>query len=425
VAFQALLGALADSPALAADRVRHFIEHTFTRHNPTPDPLRDPYHLPPYGGRPEELFIDNWTRHDASGRFESATAEHDAEGTIYGRQYLGPETTWYYDATQSQASRLHTANLPLPNRINQDQALVLDLLARGGSRLTTLPDGTRVISQSQPLLETRYSTLLRAQEQDPNAGGPYLLDLASDAMITTRLYLGDNGRPQRIETWATSAAATTIMRDAGAQKGILLESWELASDDQLAADRVASQIFDTDPPTALTLWDDKAEQQAAVLPEPRSVTITEALTLAQSPLFVPQGAGQTPPLIEVGERVATDVGMWGNDIFDGALRRGVAIRFTYWLTTGTALDRLMYIYEGDASSFGAFLQARSTWGWRWLSSEPVQIALDGRAVSGWRVNLPEGATWTLFEVDGTLLAAQTNDPVQQAALERLALLHHP
>src|SRR5262249_45224572 len=138
-----------------------------------------------YGGRPEELFIDNWARPDTAGTSESATVEHDTDGTLYGRQYLGPQTTWYYDATQSQASRLRTANLPLINRINQDQALVLDLLAHGGSRLTTLPDGTRMISQSQPLLETRYNGLLRAQEQDPDAGGPHLLDLPSTATITT------------------------------------------------------------------------------------------------------------------------------------------------------------------------------------------------------------------------------------------------
>jgi hypothetical protein len=103
----------------------------------------------------------------------------------------------------------------------------------------------------------------------------------------------------------------------------------------------------------------------------------------------------------------------------------VAVRFTYWLTTSTALDRLMYIYEGDAGLFGAFLRARSSWGWRWQSSEPVQVTLDGRTVNGWRITLPEGATWTLFEVDGALLAAQTNDPVQQAALEHLAALQRP
>jgi hypothetical protein len=346
--------------------------------------------------------------------------------------------TWYYDATRSQASRLRTGDLPLPNRINQDQGLVLDLLARGASQLTTLPNGTRVISHSQSLPETRYADLLLAQQQDPSASGPYLLDLDSNTTITTRLYLGGDSRPRRIETWAVGAAATVIVRSNGMtdtqritmqsgslENSIMLESWDITSDEYISLDRVPEQTFDTSPPDSLELWDYFGDQQAAGPPEPKTVTITEALALAQTPLFAPQGAGQTPPLIEVGAPPNTTTVVWGNDIFDSALRSGVAVRFTYWLTTSTALDRLMYIYEGDAGLFGAFLRARSSWGWRWQSSEPVQVTLDGRTVNGWRITLPEGATWTLFEVDGALLAAQTNDPVQQAALEHLAALQRP
>jgi hypothetical protein len=436
-AFEALLAALADPPAPPTGSVRHFVERTFTRHNPAPDPLSDPYHLPPYGGRPEELFIDNWVRHDGSGALESATAERDAGGTVYGRQYLGPEMVWYYDATQSQASRLRTGDLPLPNRINQDQGLVLDLLARGDSRIATLSDGTRVISYSQTLPQTRYADLLLAQQRDPGASGPYLLDLASDTTITTRLYLGGSGRPQRIETWATGTAAVVMVHSSGVtetqriaiqsdpQNGILLESWELASDEHIPLDRVPAKTFDTSPPTSLELWDYFGDRHESGPPEPRTATITNALALAQTPLFAPQGAGQTPPLIEVGTPSSIGTIVWGNDIFDSALRAGLAVRFSYWLTTSTALDRLMYIYQGDADSFGAFLRARSSLGWRWQSSEPVQVALAGRTVSGWRITLAEGATWTLFEVDGTLLAAQTADSRQQAALIQLAPLQQP
>jgi DNA-directed RNA polymerase specialized sigma24 family protein len=437
-AVEALLAGLADPPAPPTGSVRHFVEHTFTRHNPAPDPLSDPYHLPPYGGRPEELFVDNWVRHDSNGALESATAERDADGTVYGRQYLGPEIIWYYDATQSQASRLRTGDLPLPNRINQDQGLVLDLLARGDSRIANLSDGTRVISYSQTLPQTRYADLLTSQQRDPGASGPYLLDLASDATITTRLYLGDSGRLQRIETWATGTAAVVIihsssvtetqqiaMQGGDPHNSILLESWELTSEEHIPLDRVPAKTFDTTPPASLELWDYFGDQHESGPLEPRTTTITDALALAQTPLFAPQGAGQTPPLIEIGAPSATGTVIWGNDIFDSALRAGMAVRFTYWLTTSTALDRLMYIYQGDAESFGAFLRARSSWGWRWQSSEPVQVALAGRTIGGWRVTLTDGATWTLFEVDGTLLAAQTTDSRQHAALEQLAPLQRP
>jgi hypothetical protein len=275
---------------------------------------------------------------------------------------------------------------------------------------------------------------LLAQQRDPSASGPYLLDLAGDATITTWLHLGADGRPRRIETWATGAAAIVIVRSSGVtetqqiamqsspQNSILLESWELASDEHIPLDRVPKRAFDTSPPDSLELWDYFGDQQAAGPAEPRTVTITEALALAQMPLFAPRGAGQTPPLVEVGAPPGATTVVWGSDIFDGALRSGVAVRFSYWLTTSTALDSLMYIYQGDADAFGAFLRTRSSWGWRWQSSEPVQVALAGRTVSGWQLTLTGGATWTLFEVDGALLAAQTDDSVQRAALERLAPL---
>jgi hypothetical protein len=206
---------------------------------------------------------------------------------------------------------------------------------------------------------------------------------------------------------------------------ILLESWELASEELIPLDRVPAKTFDTSPPASLELWDYFGDQQASGPSESRTTTITNALVLAQTTLFAPQGAGQTPPLIEVGVPPTTGTVIWGNDIFDSALRAGRAMRFTYWLTTSTALDQLMYIYQGEAESFGAFLRARSSWGWRWQSSEPVQVAFAGRTVDGWRITLIGGVVWTLFEVDGTLLAAQTTDSRQLLALEQLAPLQRP
>jgi hypothetical protein len=442
-AFEVLLGALADPPAPPSGRARHFVERTFTRHSPAPDPLSDPYHLPPYGGRPQELFIDNWMRRDASGAFESAAAEHDARGTIYGRQYLGPETTWYYDAPQSQANRLRTSELPLLNRINQDQGLVLDLLARGGNWLATLPDGTRVISHSQLLLETRYAGVLQAQQGDPNAGGPYLGDIASDSIITTLVYLGADGRPKRTEAWASTTRIVDfslvspgitetqrIAREGRRQGwGMLLEAWELVSDEYISADHVPPHTFDTRPPDALTFWDSVVPSDLVELPEPQTVTISDALRIAPSPLFALAPNPQVgAPVIETGVEAPKPNSWWsGSDPFEDALRRGVALRFTYWLTTDGSLQRLMYIYEGPAELFETQVRLRSSapWGWRWQSSTPFRVVFEGRSIDGWRMTTQNGDIWTLFEADGTLVAAQTNDVVQGAALTRLQALPRP
>jgi hypothetical protein len=431
-AFDALLGALT-TPSPPAGGVRYFLEHTFTRHQPDPDPLRDPYHLPPYGGRPEKMLIENWVRMTERGQIESASLEHDSDGTVYARQYVGPDVTWYYDAPQRQSSRLHTGDLPLVNKINLDQSLVLELLGRSGNRLAVLPDGTRVVSNSQALLESRYVGVLQSQQQDPEAGGPYLGDLASDTTITTLVYLAGDGRPKRVEHWAIrnnaaislpasgNASSAAVYPPGIPQNSILLEAWELAGEEQIASDRVPPQAFDTAPPDAITVWDAVAPPPSPPA-EPRTTTITET----QTPLFVLVDAGQIgPPLVEIGESPKSGSNIGGNDIFEGALRSGTAVRLTYWLTSGGPLQRMQYIYQGDARTFGAYLRAAANGRWRWLSSEPARLTIGERAVDGWRITLLNGAIWTLFELDGTLLAAQTDADIQLAALARLQLLPRP
>src|SRR5262249_7684823 len=68
--FAALLQALAPRALPPAGAVRHFVERTYKRHDPRPDALQDPYHVPKYGGRPERLTVENWQRQAASGGLE-------------------------------------------------------------------------------------------------------------------------------------------------------------------------------------------------------------------------------------------------------------------------------------------------------------------------------------------------------------------
>jgi len=437
-AFDALLGALAPPPSLPPNSVRHFVERTFTRHNPAPDPLGDPYHRLPYGGRPEQLLTDNWLRPAGDGGFETAAIEHSDDGTIFGRQYSSPTTLWNYDATTSYVNRQRTSDLPLVNQINRDQADVLALLARGGSGLSTLPDGTRVISNSQPLLESELANVFQSQQQDPNAEGPYMGDVNSDACITTLIYLDSDGHPKRIESRVSGVCTTVSLPGGGSttqfitsqgsspQDGILLASWELARDEQLPDGRVPAGTFDATPPAAQTVWDSTAPQRSAPPPEPDTVAITDVLTLARTPLFgFPPDPKAGAPVVQVMHPSNDPPQFFGNDLFDAALRSGIAIRLTYWLPTDGSTQRLTYVYEGAAEPFRAYLRVRTTWGWSWLSSTPFRLAIGERSIDGWRITTQEGALWTLFEADGTLVAIQSNDAVQQAALATLQPLPRP
>src|SRR5262249_36540766 len=100
----------------------------------------------------------------------------------------------------------------------------------------------------------------------------------------------------------------------------------------------------------------------------------------------------------------------------------LALRVTYWLPAAGTNQRLMYLYEGDARAFAAFIRIRAIWGLRWQNSTPYRVVFEGRSIDGWQLTTQRGEVWTLFEADGTLIAAQTNDAVQSAVLASLQRL---
>ena len=426
-AFDALLNALASSPP-PPGMAHHFVERTFTRHDRAPDPLPDPYHLPRYRGYPEQLTIDNWTRGQViSGTYEATSTTRGPDGTVYARQYHNATEVWYYDAQLNQVNRFSRSTLSLVNQINTDQYVILRLLACGSYRLATLPDGTRVVSSSMtlgriaqafamdPCTDWRYEGLLADQRTQATViDGPYLLDVA-DQPISTWVYLGAGGRAVRIE-----------VRAGLARDGTLLEAWELVRDELVLGDRVPAGAFDATPPAALTVTDYTAGPPATVH-APHTITLTEALALAQTPLFgmPPQTefvltsieAGTPPP--ERGVYALVDA---PNPFYE-ALRRGIALHLIYLWTAsqapGTGAPQLMQLYEGPADRFGAYLRTQPA---RWRHSAPIQVALAGHTIDGWQVTLPDGGSWVLVEVDGTLLAVEATLPEQQAAIARLERL---
>ena len=426
-AFDALLNALA-SPALPPGMARHFVERTFARHDRAPDPLPDPYHLPRYRGYPEQLTIDNWARGEVISRtYEAVSTSRGPDGIVYARQYHTTTETWYYDAQLNRVERFPRSALNLINQINTDQYMILKLLACGGNRFVSLPDGTRVITGSialrgisqafeiDPCLDWRYEGLLADQRTQATVlDGPYLLDVA-DQPISTWVYLGADGRAVRIE-----------VRAGLARDGTLLESWELVHEELVPNDRVPVDVFDAPPPAALTVVDYTAGPPVTVH-APHTVTLTEALALAQTPLFgMRPDAGLVLLAIEAGAP-PPERGLYpiddAADPFYEALRRGIALDFIYTFATsgvsGTEIPQLMQVYQGPADRFGAYLRAQPA---RWRHSALIQVALAGRTIDGWQVTLPNGGRWVLVEIDGTLLAVEATRPEQQAAIAGLERL---
>jgi hypothetical protein len=436
-AFDALLTALTPPPAGEA---RHFVEHVYKRQDQQPDALLDPYHRPRYGGWPERLIQENWARgEDNPSTVERAATTTGADGTIYGRQYLGPDRVWYYNARLSRVEGYSGALIGYEQRMNEDQHTLLRLIACGGSTLQTSANGMRAIVLTEQdwrnggsCVHPEYGQFFYAQNSnDPNSDPdqtPYLAD-RSEVELTTLVGLNAAGRDVSIQVWAGQPAT-----------GTLLQSWELVSDEVLPAARVPAATFDSTMPTALQRWTFTGDYAR---PAPFSVTITQALALAQTPLFElsttpdePETSAITstsqvtltntprptplflnsiiagPPPDAPGARPMIE----DQPVFDQALYDGFAIRFSYTLTTADGSNQTINLYQGSAQTLGAYLRASAVW--QNSSAETFQIG--GQPVSGWRIiERRTNAEWLLFELDGTLIAAQPPSDALLAALGQL------
>jgi hypothetical protein len=258
---------------------------------------------------------------------------------------------------------------------------------------------------------------------------PYLADRTEEE-LTTLVSLDTAGRDVKIQVWAGQP-----------ETGTLLQSWELVSDEALPAERVPAATFDATPPAALLRFIYQENQPAR--PVSHSVTITQALDLAQTPLFelsttsavsetsaitstrqvtLTDTARPTPPFLNSiiagpppnapGSRAGID----RQNVFEQALSDGFAIRFSYTLTAADGSTQTANLYQWPAKTLGAYLRASAVW----KSSRAETLEIDGKQVSGWRViERQNDAEWLLFELDGTLIAAQSPSDELLAALAQL------
>jgi len=437
-AFDALLTALAPASVGAiptqAGPPRHFVERVFKRQDQQPDGLPDPYHRPRYSGWPAQVIQDNWVRgEDQPPAVERVAITKGDDGTLYGRQYLGPDQVWYYDALASHVKVYSSALIDSEQRINEDQSMLMRLIICGAGTLQTSANGARTIVLIEQNWRTggscmhpEYAQFFAAQSandanSDPDQT-PFLAD-RTEAELTTLVGLNAAGRDVKIQTWAGQPAT-----------GTLLQSWELISDEVVPPARIPAATFDATPPDALQRW--SYQQNQPVRPVPSNVTITQALALAQTPLFellTAQATGVitntsqvtvtiTPPFLNsiiAGPPPNAPGSHWdidGQDVFDQALRDGYAIRVSYTLTAADGSTQTANLYQWSAQTLGAYLRASA----KWQSSSAVTITIGDKQVHGWRVvERPNDVEWLLFELDGTLIAAESPSDELLAALGQL------
>jgi hypothetical protein len=343
-------------------------------------------------------------------------------GAIYQRLYVDQERSWYYSAPLSQVDQSASDFADLDFWYNQQYRAILNMLACGQAELiggTTTAGGktvflTEVNWQADSCQHPLYPELLRAQITDFPAWAidqaPYLADVR-DRAITTWMDLDATGRAIRTEV----RAGTT-------RGGMLLQAWERERDEQVPAEQAPATVFDPTPPRAQLHWR-SSNQPSEPWPSPRAISLAEALDRARTPLFglpdagstlrAAPGASGTPTAtaelsatltaIEAGAPPNGPVVHQPDDqaALLGALRDGYAMRLTYALGRPDSAPPL-YLYEGPARELGAYLRATA----RWRGSAPLTVQVGGRPVAGWQVTDRNADRWTLFEVDGTLIAIE-------------------
>jgi hypothetical protein len=230
--------------------------------------------------------------------------------------------------------------------------MIVRLIACGGATLQTGANGMRTVALTEQNWRTgsscmhpEYAQLFQDQyandvTRNPDQA-PYLAD-RTEAELTTLVGLDADGRDVKIQVWAGQP-----------EIGMLLQSWELVSDEALPAERVPAATFDANPPAALQRLAYLENQPGR--PAPYSVTITQALALAQTPLFelsTTSAVSETSAITSTGAITSTSaitsttppflnsiiagpppnargtrLGIEGQSLFDQALRDGFAIRF--------------------------------------------------------------------------------------------------
>jgi hypothetical protein len=431
--FDALLGAL--DPPPGEGTARHTVERVFARQLAARDPQADPYHMPRYQGLPERTVRETWTRGSVvSGTIETAVSTFDAAGALYARTHTSGTGSWIYNAPTSQLDQFGAQVLfDLSVWSGHWQPTVLNMLACGSAELVSAADNTRTLSlidtswQTESCQHPNYPELFTTQTIGDSLGGddqaPYLADIPDQA-VTTWVDLDAHGRLLRAE-----------VRAGVARDGALIQSWELAQDELLPADRAPAAAFNPTPPEAFLRWRN-VDSPSSRPPSPHTVTLTEALGLARTPLFgMPvEGsasdmltgtatlsatlasieAGSPPP--EAAPRSFTDE----ETPFQSALRYGYALRLTYTVRAPEGMP-ILYLYEGPAKEFGAYLRGTA----RWASSAPATLDIGGRKIAGWQVTGARKNAWTLFEIDGTLIAVEYPFDRAAAALATLRRIAGP
>ena len=421
-AFEALVGALQRQPLTDGQARRIIIQETQLQ-GQFGDALHDPYHLPFYPNNPT-VNTTLWVKREA-GKLAYTSQTRDADGKLVRQSLASGTREEWFDSTSNMLMLSPITTPPAREPITEPIWSVINLLGCGGTSMTTAPDGTRVISQTDlywfdySCNRSQFGSLLIAQLGGPDRlphplpanfngymppadSGPYLLG-AIDQPLVHRIFINAAGQAFRYE-----------LRPNGELDGPILESSEIVSDTVLAVASIPAGTFDGPPPAALITSQaiprfDEGPRTTQVL------SLTDVISHLTTPLWYVPPTSTITLRDTYGTLTTPDQYFASSNVFDSALKAGLAYQLAYSPPISDTSQLAQYMFVGSANRFGAFLRTQRAW----QSSEPITVEVDGNQVNAWNVTLRDRTHWTLLERDGTLIALETGTPARFARLAAL------
>src|SRR5690606_23881042 len=158
----------------------------------------------------------------------------------------------------------------------------------------------------------------------------------------------------------------------GGQSRVVIERWEVLSDELLPAERVPADVFSSVPPQTLTRRRGDGAGPGAPsdliplnLAQARGLLADAVYAFEETPASGGSGRAQVVLRNIFTSRFDSDEAYGFYQIypspFENALYHSAALRFDYTVTDGAGQEARLSIYQGRAERFGAYLRARARW----------------------------------------------------------------
>jgi hypothetical protein len=396
----ALLQIALQSASTPAGRASYTLARQFLRQAQTfPDPRRDPYHLPPYEGRPTTTRVAEWTvASSAPARY--LEVRDDAGDELFAAYGFESGALWRYLPSADALQLVSLGPAPQAARLSSLGNLALTLLASPGAQLSLkrLPEGGALLRADEPAALSRYPI-------GASGGGsptePYIADLAPE-LISTEIQLGAEGEPQLMRAYVVGALGART----------LVESYEILERAELPIAEAPAPLREGEPPAAsLALESFTARGGDGSITVSNAMlaarTLPEALAFSATPIYQPgEASGVELTLVEQGYSDPGYRGAVTGELTTYAVAEGLATRTTYHVPPlaegGPAFS--LRITQGPAAPLRAFLRLQPEV--PWVISRPAQLTVAGREIEAW---VAQGElVYVIAELDDALLILEAH-----------------